>query len=160
MSIKQLIESINSSDAVSVRMLFDKLMAQKLAEALEDKKIEVAESIFNESDEESLEDFSLEEIEAFMQTEEFEALDELSKDTLGKYIKRASNDRVKRTTREHELDTKNDQLSNAMHNIDDKDARNAIHTARQSVWKQKQANDDKHEKRRDGIHKAVKRLTK
>lgn len=245
--IATLIESIQEGDAVSVSMLFDKLMAQKLSEAIEDKKVEIAESIFvSQEDQELMEDYeqldelskktlgsyvlsnmantanlhkakgendtakqkamdldygsnreaskhmepvrsalnksgkeidrklskrqfgayravrnlTKEQVEEFLQSEEFQALDELSKDTLGRYVKKAALDRVKRTKREHELDTKNDQLSNAMHNIDDKEARDAIHVARSKVWKQKEANDDKHEKRRDGINRAIKRLTK
>lgn len=57
--IAALIESIQEGDAVSVSMLFDKLMAQKLSEAIEDKKVEIAESIFEKK--ESFEVFEFDE---------------------------------------------------------------------------------------------------
>lgn len=54
MSIKQLIEAIEQGDAATISVLFDKLMAEKLAEAIQEHKIEIAESLF--STEQSLEE--------------------------------------------------------------------------------------------------------
>lgn len=58
MSIKQLIEAIEQGDASTISALFDKLMAEKLAEAIEEKKEELAESLFEEEDTYSVYDFS------------------------------------------------------------------------------------------------------
>ena len=55
-----------------------------------------------------LEDYTLEEIEDFMMSEDFEQLDELSKNTLGSYVKKASN-----------------SLSKASHDLGDKRAQSA-----------------------------------
>lgn len=51
MSIKQIIEAIELGDASSVTALFDKLMASKLEECIEEKKQELTESLFLESEE-------------------------------------------------------------------------------------------------------------
>lgn len=72
-----LIQAIEESKASDITAIFDKIMAQKLSEAIEDKKVEIAESIFvSQEDQELMEDY--------------EQLDELSKQTLATYIGRAS----------------------------------------------------------------------
>lgn len=110
MSIKQLIEAIEQGDASTISALFDKLMAEKLAEAIESKKEELAESLFEETEDVSIEDFSIEDIEAFMQTEDFEALDELSKTTLGNYVKKAATSMAVTHAKKVQKDTEADEV--------------------------------------------------
>lgn len=85
------IDAMEAGDAITSEALFDKLMAEKLHTAIEDRRAEIAEQVFVD-EELTLEDYSAEEIEAFMQTEEFAQLDELSKDTLKSYVKKSSKD--------------------------------------------------------------------
>lgn len=72
-NVRQLIDSIEQGNASGVFAVFDKIMAEKLATAIEEKKEEVVAGIFEDT-----------------LKEEYEQLDELSKETLGKYVKKAN----------------------------------------------------------------------
>lgn len=91
-NIKDLILAIAEGDSIAIEDNFNTVMASKIADRLDDLRVNVAGSMFGSTVvEESyeLDDYSLEEIEEFMMSEEFEQLDELSKKTLGSYVKQA-----------------------------------------------------------------------
>lgn len=106
-------------------------------------------SAFYRAEEYTLEDFSSEELEQFMQTEEYEQLDEISKQKLGAYIKKASHDVAARgaVTRQLSVDARAAK------------ARGEHRTARETETKANKA-FLKSWKRREGMAKAVDRLTK
>lgn len=74
-SLGLLVQAIQEGNSSDISKLFDKLMVEKLSELVEARKAQIAEELFSE-----------------------ERLDELSKETLGKYIKKASRD-VEHTAR-------------------------------------------------------------
>ena len=106
-----------------------------------------------------LEDYTLEEIQDFMVSEDFEQLDELSKTTLGSYVKKAGQQRVNMANKEKELDDTVNGLQRAKHNVDD-DSYSALSAAQDRVSKQRNAVTDKSLSRAQGIHTAIKKLTK
>ena len=94
-----------------------------------------------------------------MSCEETEELDELSKTTLGSYVKKAGQQRVNMANKEKELDDTVNGLQRAKHNVDD-DSYSALSAAQDRVSKQRNAVTDKSLSRAQGIHKALKKLTK
>lgn len=150
MSIKQLIEAIEQGDAATISVLFDKLMAEKLAEAIQERKIEIAESLFVDSEVSQFE----QELE-----EDFEQLDELSKQTLGRYVLR---NHEKSASLAREKADNDDAQSKAM-SIDYgsnreaskhmKPVRDALHDAGRKI-------QHKTSKRQIGMYRAVRNLTK
>ena len=88
-----------------------------------------------------------------------EQLDELSKGTLGSYIKKAGQHRVRLAGKERDLEDKVDQISKAKHGSDD-DTYKALSQAQKNVDDQRWKVRDKSDKRAEGIGRAVKRLTK
>lgn len=115
-NIRNLIDAIEAGKTTEIQQHFEEIMSDKLLNAIEQRKHDIAQGLFKESveeeqieeevdileelsqlDESELEEFLSEldesEIEALLQyVEESEQLDELSKDTLGNYIKKASLD--------------------------------------------------------------------
>jgi hypothetical protein len=91
--------------------------------------------------------------------EEVEELDELSKKTLGSYVKKAGQQRVNMANKEKELDDTVNGLQRAKHNVDD-DSYSALSAAQDRVSKQRNAVSDKSTSRAQGIHTAIKKLTK
>lgn len=87
--IKNLIEAIASGDLVTSKKILESVLADKVTQRIEERKQEIAESLFIE--EETVE-VDKEILESYLQSEEFEQLDELSKDTLKSYIKKAGPD--------------------------------------------------------------------
>lgn len=102
---------------------------------------------------------TLEELEEFMVSEDFEQLDELSKSTLGSYIKKASQHRVRLAGAERDLDDKDTALQRAKHGADDA-TYDALSKAQDTMRKQRYKVSDKSQQRAQGISQAVKKLTK
>ena len=161
MEIKQLIEAIESGDASTINALFDKVMAGKLAEAIESKKQEIAQGLFEDT-ETVIEDYDLDEIEAFMQTEEFEQLDELSKSTLGNYVKKASSDMAMTHAMKVKKDSESDEVDRFTNRHMNNSFKDRDEIKRMLGATQKERNDlhRKTSKRSVGIKRAVDRLTK
>lgn len=88
-----------------------------------------------------------------------EQLDELSKTTLGSYVKKAGQQRVNMAGKEKELDDTVNGLQKAKHNVDN-DTYSALSAAQDKVSKQRNAVTDKSLSRAQGIHTAIKKLTK
>ena len=115
-NIRDLIDAIESGKTVDIQQHFESIMTDKMLNAIEQRKHDIAQGLFKESveeeqieedvdileelsqlDESELDEFLSEldesEMEALLQyVEESEQLDELSKQTLGNYIKKASTD--------------------------------------------------------------------
>ena len=68
-SLGLLVQSIQEGNASNMSQLFDKIMLEKIADLVEQRKQEIAEDLFSE-----------------------EQIDELSKDTLNKYVNKATRD--------------------------------------------------------------------
>ena len=88
-----------------------------------------------------------------------EQLDELSKTTLGSYIKKAGQHRVRLAGAERDLDDKDTALQRAKHGADDA-TYDALSKAQDTMRKQRYKVSDKSQQRAQGISQAVKRLTK
>lgn len=148
MSTRQFIDALASGSSFDIENNFNSIVAEKIATALDARRVEIAQSLFATEEVEEdfvLEDFSVEELEEFMQTEEFEQLDELSKKTLGNYVNKANRE-VKDTK-----DSIRDTLDSARRFGADKDpdVRHEIDTNRAVV-----------SRRERGIKKASQRLAK
>lgn len=152
MSIRQLIEAIEQGDAATISVLFDKIMAEKLAEAIQERKIEIAESLFVDSEVSQFE----QELE-----EAFEQLDELSKSTLGSYVKKASADMATRYGSEVDDRNKRDSIYRKTNDIGLPHAETEKLLAKKNLdMKSFARNNRKMASRHAGIDKAVSRLTK
>ena len=85
MSTTQFIDQLAAGNASGAKDILNDMLSARAFEALEGRKVEIAQNIFNGSqvqeEQLNLEDFSLEELEEFMVSEEFEQLDEVSKKT-------------------------------------------------------------------------------
>ena len=85
MSTTQFIDELAAGNASGAKDILNDMLSARAFEALEGRKVEIAQNIFNGSqvqeEQLNLEDFSLEELEEFMVSEEFEQLDEISKKT-------------------------------------------------------------------------------
>ena len=88
-----------------------------------------------------------------------EQLDELSKGTLGSYIKKAGQHRVRLAGAERDLDDKDTALQRAKHGADDA-TYDALSKAQDTMRKQRYKVSDKSQQRAQGISRAVNRLTK
>lgn len=88
-----------------------------------------------------------------------EQLDELSKGTLGSYIKKAGQHRVRLAGAERDLDDKDTALQRAKHGADDA-TYDALSKAQDTMRKQRYKVSDKSQQRAQGISRAVSRLTK
>ena len=111
---------------------------------------------------EEFEDLTLEELEAYMQTEDYNQLDELSKNTLGSYIRKAAQSRVKLGDREYKLEKTSDDISKASGASSDisPETRSQLYKARKDIDDQRYKVQKKSDNRQLGIIRAVKRLTK
>lgn len=88
-----------------------------------------------------------------------EQLDELSKGTLGSYIKKAGQHRVRLAGAERDLDDKDTALQRAKHGADDA-TYDALSKAQDTMRKQRYKVSDKSQQRAQGISRAINRLTK
>lgn len=92
--LHDLIDAIADGKSVDIQQHFESIMTDKMVNAIEQRKYEVAQTLFSESVDESvlLDDISElteEEAAAFIDSldeAELEKLDELSKATLGSYV--------------------------------------------------------------------------
>jgi|LakMenE18May11ns_1017448.scaffolds.fasta_scaffold9611038_2 hypothetical protein len=149
MSTTQFIDELAAGNASGAKDILNDMLSARAFEALEGRKVEIAQNIFNGSVQEeqlNLEDYSLEELEEFMVSEEFEQLDELSKTTLGSYVNKASGD----ATRSAAGSTSFAFRSTAAKNPRVKDAAAKISDEEEA----------RKQKRLSGVGKAVKKLTK
>ena len=93
MSTTQFIDELASGNASGAKDILNDMLSARAFEALEGRKVEIAQNIFNGSqvqeEQLNLEDYSLEELEEFMVSEDFEQLDELSKGTVRSYLKKS-----------------------------------------------------------------------
>lgn len=145
MSTKDLINAIVLGDAIEIENAFQATMAEKISARLDDMRVDVAQNMFKVQE-------SVEELGE-------EQLDELSKGTLGSYVKKAGQHRVRLAGKERDLEDKADQISKAKHGSDD-DTYKALSQAQKNVDDQKWKVRDKSDKRAEGIGRAIKRLTK
>ena len=149
MSTTQFIDELAAGNASGAKDILNDMLSARAFEALEGRKIEIAQNIFNGSVQEeqlNLEDYSLEELEEFMVSEEFEQLDELSKTTLGSYVNKASGDAAKSAAGStsfafRSTAAKNPRVKDAAAKISDEE-------------------ESRKQKRLAGVGKAVKKLTK
>jgi hypothetical protein len=84
---------------------------------------------------------------------------ELSKKTLGSYVKKAGKSRLDLQKNRARLDKADGDLASAGFGLDN-DSRSSVQKARDNVRKKIGKIDDKDFNRQDGIHRAIKRLTK
>ena len=93
MSTTQFIDELAAGNASGAKDILNDMLSARAFEALEGRKVEIAQNIFNGSqvqeEQLNLEDYSLEELEEFMVSEDFEQLDELSKGTVRSYLKKS-----------------------------------------------------------------------
>ena len=85
MNAQDFINSVATGNAAEAKDTLNNLLSARAFEALETKKIEIAQTLFG--------GYQVEE-EVELTQEEFDQLDELSKATLGSYVKKASGDAV------------------------------------------------------------------
>lgn len=95
-----LINAIEAGQSMKIHSLFEELVNARLVEAIEQRRAEIADLVFNgpvveeaQLDEEFVQEMSQYEIGdilGFMVSEEFKSLDELSKNTLANYAKKAA----------------------------------------------------------------------
>ena len=95
-----LINAIEAGQSMKIHSLFEELVNARLVEAIEQRRAEIADLVFNgpvveeaQLDEEFVQEMSqydLGDVIEFMLSEEFGSIDELSKTTLGNYVKKAA----------------------------------------------------------------------
>ena len=150
MSTTQFIDELAAGNASGAKDILNDMLSARAFEALEGRKIEIAQNIFNGSqvqeEQLNLEDYSLEELKEFMVSEEFEQLDELSKTTLGSYVNKASGDATKSAAGStsfafRSTAAKNPRVKDAAAKISDEE-------------------ETRKQKRLAGVGKAVQKLTK
>ena len=150
MSTTQFIDELAAGNASGAKDMLNDMLSARAFEALEGRKIEIAQNIFNGSqvqeEQLNLEDYSLEELKEFMVSEEFEQLDELSKTTLGSYVNKASGDATKSAAGStsfafRSTAAKNPRVKDAAAKISDEE-------------------EARKQKRLAGVGKAVQKLTK
>ena len=94
-----LINAIEAGQSLKIHSIFEELINARLSDAIDQRRAEVANLIFNGCVEESTEldedfinemsQFELGDVLEFIVSEEFKSLEELSKTTLGSYVKKA-----------------------------------------------------------------------
>ena len=150
MSTTQFIDELAAGNASGAKDMLNDMLSARAFEALEGRKVEIAQNIFNGSqvqeEQLNLEDYSLEELKEFMVSEEFEQLDELSKTTLGSYVNKASGDATKSAAGStsfafRSTAAKNPRVKDAAAKISDEE-------------------ETRKQKRLAGVGKAVQKLTK
>lgn len=95
-----LINAIEAGQSIKIHSLFEELVNARLVDAIEQRRAEIADLVFNGNVDESVEldeefvdemsQYDISDIVDFALSEDFKSLDELSKKTLGSYIKKAS----------------------------------------------------------------------
>ena len=137
MDVQDFINSVATGNAAEAKDTLNNLLSARAFEALETKKIEIAQTLFG--------GYQVEE-EVELTQEEFDQLDELSKATLGSYVKKSSDDAAKSAAGStsfafRSTAAKNPRVKDAAAKISDEE-------------------EARKEKRLSGIDKAVKKLTK
>lgn len=94
-----LINAIDAGQSLKIHSIFEELINSRLVEAIEQRRAEIADLVFNgpvveeaQIDEEFVQEMSqydIKDVLEFMLSEDFVSLDELSKTTLGSYVKKA-----------------------------------------------------------------------
>lgn len=94
-----LINAIDAGQSLKIHSIFEELINSRLVEAIEQRRAEIADLVFNgpvveeaQLDEEFVQEMSqydIKDVLEFMLSEDFVSLDELSKTTLGSYVKKA-----------------------------------------------------------------------
>jgi len=140
MDAKTVIDSVASGKALEAKESLNSLLSARAFEALDAKKIELAQALFSTKDQiENEEEISKEEVEQ---------IDELSKELLGRYLRKAVQSKEKAMVGRHTANFKNQ-----MH---------IIKTGRENP--ELSASSDSHgkteEKRKVGIERAISRLSK
>jgi len=150
MSTTQFIDELAAGNASGAKDMLNDMLSARAFEALEGRKVEIAQNIFNGSqvqeEQLNLEDYSLEELKEFMVSEDFEQLDELSKSTIGSYVNKATKD----------ASTSSSASANWAHTSDK--AKNPKIKAAAAKYSDEE--ESRKQKRLAGIGKAVKKLTK
>ena len=95
-----LINAIDAGQSLKIHSIFEELINSRLVEAIEQRRAEIADLVFNgpvveeaQLDEEFVQEMSqydIKDVLEFMLSEDFVSLDELSKTTLGSYVKKAN----------------------------------------------------------------------
>ena len=94
-----LINAIDAGQSLKIHSIFEELINSRLVEAIEQRRAEIADLVFNgpvveeaQLDEEFVQEMSqydIKDVLEFMLSEDFVSLDVLSKTTLGSYVKKA-----------------------------------------------------------------------
>ena len=94
-----LINAIDAGQSLKIHSIFEELINSRLVEAIEQRRAEIADLVFNgpiveeaQLDEEFVQEMSqydIKDVLEFMLSEDFVSLDELSKTALGSYVKKA-----------------------------------------------------------------------
>ena len=94
-----LINAIDAGQSLKIHSIFEELINSRLTAAIEQRRAEIADLVFNgpvveeaQLDEEFVQEMSqydIKDVLEFMLSEDFVSLDELSKTTLGSYVKKA-----------------------------------------------------------------------
>ena len=122
-----LINAIEAGQSMKIHSLFEELVNARLVEAIEQRRAEIADLVFNgpvveeaQLDEEFVQEMSqydLGDVIEFMLSEDFVSLDELSKTTLGNYIKKASGAQLGRKEMQAHYDRNTDSASRKQKNL-------------------------------------------
>lgn len=154
-----LINAIEAGQSIKIHSLFEELVNARLVDAIEQRRAEIADLVFNgavdeevQLDEEFVNEMSqydMVDLVEFMMSEEFGSIDELSKTTLGNYVKKAAVNSVYQKEKQGAHDTNlRQQLRTAdFHGVED--SANRIKKISTVI-----------KKRSVGIDKAVDRLVK
>jgi hypothetical protein len=90
-----ILASIINNKPIEAQEQFGAAMSSILKTRIDNMRQDVAKNVFNniqENEEWVLEDFNIDELTNFLKSDTYKSLDELSKETLGNYIKKATND--------------------------------------------------------------------
>ena len=153
-----LITAIEAGQSMKIHSLFEELVNARLVEAIEQRRAEIADLVFNgpvveeaQLDEEFVQEMSqydLGDVIEFMLSEEFDSIDELSKTTLGNYVKKASTGQLSQK-----------EVQANLSNEKEKRIASGDFKAAGDVAKKYNSVVDKVAKRSSNIHKAVDRIT-
>lgn len=122
----------------------------------QDGDVDAGDAAAEISSESELAQYDIEDLEAVLENEQ---LDELTKELLGRYIKKASQHRVRLAHAERDLDDKDSAIQKAKHGSDN-DTYDALSKAQDATRKQYHKVVDKGQQRAQGIATAVKKLTR
>ena len=140
-----------------------KQLQEKMAEALKAKKAEIAKKVIKEAADlsESIKAIvgstDIDVVLEFIENTDMSTLSEVSKETLGSYIRKAGNHRIKLNAGKRDLDDKDNNLQRAKHDVDSETYAH-LSGAQDKLRKERNKLDDKDYKRSDGIQRAIKKL--